>query len=307
MRASRGARLVDPTVLARIDDLELIARGVVDGVTNGLHASPHLGRSVDFAEHRAYTPGDDIRLIDWRAFARTDRLYVKEFEADSNANFLLLLDVSRSMDYGSSGITKLHYGRCLAACLAYLAGQQRDRVGLITFSDRVVDYVPPAAKHRDVVLHTLERVTAAGGGGLTEPMIAAADACRRRGVAVLISDLYEDPEVALEALRRLGHRAGNVIVFHLLDPAERSFPFDGAATYEDLEGSAALPVVASEVREQYRSLIEEHIATLTRRFGEHGIDYLLAETNAPLDGVLVRYLTRRQRLNRVRRRWVSSS
>ena len=307
MRATRGARLVDPDVLARIDDLELIASGVVQGVSNGLHASPHLGRSVDFAEHRAYMPGDDIRLIDWRVFARTDRLYVKQFEADSNANFLVLLDVSRSMDYGSGGITKLHYGRCLAACLAYLAGQQRDRVGLITFSDRVIDYVPPAAKHKDVVLRTLENVTASGGGGLAEPMVAAADACRRRGVAVLISDLYEDPEVALEALRRLGHRAGDVIVFHVLDPAERSFPFDGAATYENLEGDESLPVVASEVREQYRKLIEEHIATLKQRLGGHGIDYLLTETSAPLDDVLVRYLTRRQRLNRVRRRWVSSS
>jgi len=151
-----GARFVDPKVLARIGNLELVARSVVDGFINGLHRSPYFGASVDFAEHRGYVPGDDIRRVDWRLYARTDRYYIKEYEADSNSNFAVLLDVSRSMGFGSEGMTKLDYGRMLAGCLTYLVHKQRDRVGLVTFDEEIVDHVPPSAKHLDVVLHTLE-------------------------------------------------------------------------------------------------------------------------------------------------------
>ncbi|MGD8895518.1 MAG: DUF58 domain-containing protein, partial [Acidobacteriota bacterium] len=164
MPATAEARFLDPKVLARIENLELLARTVVEGFINGLHRSPYLGRSVDFAEHRAYMPGDDIRRIDWRLFARTDRYYVKEFEADSNSNFLVLLDVSRSMQFSSHGISKLDYGRYLAACLTHFAHKQRDRVGLVTFDEDVVDFVPPSAKHREAVLHALDRLEGGGRG-----------------------------------------------------------------------------------------------------------------------------------------------
>ncbi len=155
----KPSSFLDPKVLARINNLELLARTVVDGFINGLHHSPYLGLSVDFAEHRPYMPGDDIRRIDWRVFGRTDRFYVKEFEADTNANFSILLDISRSMDYGSTGITKLDYGRYLAACLAYFSRQQRDRVGIITFDDDIVYFVPVSAKHLDIVLHTIDSLS----------------------------------------------------------------------------------------------------------------------------------------------------
>jgi uncharacterized protein (DUF58 family) len=276
-----------------------MARTVVQGFVNGLHRSPYLGVSVDFAEHRAYMPGDDIRQIDWRVFARSDRFYVKQFEADSNANFMLLLDVSRSMRFASGSLSKLDYGRCLAACLAYFARGQRDRVGLITFDREVVDFVPPAAKHLDVILHTLDRIPEREGKGeLLAPLLRAAEASRRRGILVLISDLYEDPETALRAARALQHKGSDLIVFHVLDPAELDFPYDAAANYEDLESGEKMPIVPEYVRAQYRTLVQEHIDALQRRLGENRVDYCLLDTRTPLDSALVRYLSRRERLTR---------
>jgi uncharacterized protein (DUF58 family) len=300
MSTTAGARFLDPKVLARIDNLELLARTVVEGFINGLHRSPYLGHSVDFAEHRAYMPGDDIRRIDWRLFARTDRFYVKEFEADSNSNFLVLLDASRSMEFTSHGITKLDYGRYLAACLTHFAHKQRDRVGLVTFDEDVIDLVPPSAKHREAVLHALDRLGAGGRGELGRPLLKTAEASRRRGIFVLISDLYEEPDAALRAVRHLAHRGSDVIVFHVLDPAEVHFPEDASASYEDLETGEKMPVVPDYVREQYRALVSEHIATLERRFGENRIDSLMVETDTPLDQALFHYLVRRQRFDRVR-------
>jgi uncharacterized protein (DUF58 family) len=294
-----GARFLDPQVLARIRDLELVARAVVQGFVTGLHRSPYLGVSVDFAEHRAYMPGDDIRRIDWRVYARSDRFYVKEFEADSNANFLLLLDVSRSMRFSSTGLSKLDYGRYLAACLAYFARGQRDRVGLFTFDREIVDFVPPAAKHLDVILHTLDRLQDRGGQGeLLAPLLQAAEASRRRGILVLISDLYEEPEVALRAARALQHKGSDLIVFHLLDPAELEFPYDAAANYEDLETGERMPIVPDYVRAQYRKLVQQHVEGLTRLLGENRVDYTLIDTRTPLDLALHRYLARREKLGR---------
>jgi uncharacterized protein (DUF58 family) len=164
-----GARFVDPKILGRIGNLELLARTVVDGFINGLHRAPFFGASIDFAEHRGYVAGDDIRRVDWRLYARTDRYYVKQYDADTNTNFTILFDVSRSMSLASGGVSKLEYGAFLAACLAYLAHRQRDRVGIITFDDDIVTYVPPSAKHFNVVLHTLDRAKAERPGHLDRP------------------------------------------------------------------------------------------------------------------------------------------
>jgi uncharacterized protein (DUF58 family) len=299
-QAPRGARFLDPTVLGRIDSLDLLARTVVEGFINGLHRSPYLGASVDFAEHRPYMPGDDIRQLDWRLFLRTDRFYVKQFEAESNANFSCILDVSRSMSYTSHGISKLDYGRYLAACLTYFAHRQRDRVGLITYSDAIVEFVPPSAKHLNVVLHAIDRIEAGGNSDIVGPLNKATEASGRRGILALISDLYEPPERVLEALNLLRYRGHDLIVFHILDPAELEFDFDDAATYKDLETGEAIPVVPSRLREEYRRLVREHIESLTKILGEHRIDYALFDTSKPLDHALFRYLTRRQKLLRVR-------
>ncbi|MBW8861234.1 MAG: DUF58 domain-containing protein, partial [Acidobacteria bacterium] len=214
-----GARFVDPVVLARVGNLELVARAVVDGFINGMHRSPYFGASVDFAEHRGYTPGDDIRRVDWKLFGRTDRFYIKEYEADSNANFAVLLDVSKSMGFGSRGITKLDYARILAGCLTYLVHRQRDRVGFVAFDNDIVEHVPPSAKHMDVTLHVLERLKPSRPGQLGPPLKKLAEHFGRRGVLVLISDFYEDPDAVLEAVSLLRFRGHDMIAFHVLDPA----------------------------------------------------------------------------------------
>ena len=301
-----ASRFLAPEVLARIGTLELLARTVVEGFVSGLHRSPYLGRSVDFAEHRPYMPGDDIRRIDWRLFGRADRFYLKEFEADSNTDLVQVLDVSASMRFTSHGVTKLDYARYLVACLAYLARKQRDRVGLFTFDGDVVDFVPPSAKHLPVLLHTLERAdqpaggVGAGTGALARPLSRTAEALHRRSMIVLVSDLYQDPRAVLEAVALLTHRGGDVMVFHVLDPAEVDFPFDQAANYQDLESGERIPVVPDEVRERYRALVQKHIASLSKVLGENRIDYSLFLTSQPLDHALLGYLSRRARAVRHR-------
>jgi uncharacterized protein (DUF58 family) len=295
-----GARFVDPVVLARIGNLELVARSVVDGFINGLHRAPYFGASVDFAEHRGYVPGDDIRRVDWRLFARTDRFYVKEYEADSNANFSVLLDVSASMNYGSGGVTKLDYARILAACLTYLVHRQRDRVGFVAFDAEIVEHVPPSAKHMDVVLHVLDRIRATRPGALRAPLHRLAEHFGRRGILVLISDLYADPEDVLDAIAPLRFRGNDLIVFHVLDRAELEFGFTDASSFEDLESGEQLPVVPDALREQYVALVRAHVEALTARFSEARVDYALLDTSAPLDHALFKYLSTREKLMRVR-------
>ncbi len=300
MSSVPGARFVDPMVLSRIGNLELVARNVVDGFINGMHRSPYFGASVDFAEHRMYVPGDDIRRVDWRLYARTDRYYIKEYEADTNSNFSVLLDVSKSMGFGSRGMSKLDYARMLAGCLTYLVHRQRDRVGLVAFDSDVVEYVPPSAKHMDVVLHTLSRLHPGGAGALRGPLHKVAEHFGRRSLLVLISDLYEEPDAVLEAVAPLRFRGNDIIVFHLLDPAELDFTFDAPSSFEDLESGEQIPVVPDALAEQYRSLVRAHIDGLTERFSGSRIDYSLLNTSAPLDHALFSYLTMRERLSRVR-------
>ncbi|HXG89710.1 MAG TPA: DUF58 domain-containing protein [Vicinamibacterales bacterium] len=296
---SSGARFVDPAVIARIGNLEFVARHVVDGVINGAHRSPYFGSSVDFAEHRGYVPGDDIRRVDWRVFARTDKYYIKEFEADSNANFTVLLDVSKSMAFGAR-ITKLDYAKTLAACLTYLVSKQRDRVGLITFDEEIVDHVPPSAKHVDVVLHTLDRVKATRPGRLGPQIRKLAEHFGRRGIVVILSDLYEEPAEILDAIGLIRYRGNDVILFHVLDPAEIDFSFEDASSFEDLESGEQMPVVPDALRQQYRAMIQEHIAALTTKSSEQRVDYNLLNTSVPLDYALFNYLSIRDRLSRRR-------
>lgn len=295
-----GTRFLDPVVLARISNLEILARTVVDGFISGLHHAPYRGLSTDFAEHREYMPGDDIRRIDWRVYGRTDRFYIKEFEADTNANFSVLLDISRSMDYGSGAITKLDYARYLAASLSYLARHQRDRVGIVTFDADVRELVPASAKHLNLVLHTIDRVAAGGEGALPAPLGKIAELTRRRSILLVISDLYEEPDAIVTSLGRIKHKGNDVIVFHVLDPAELEFPFDGAAQFQDLESGRRIPVVPETLRDEYRTMIRDHIATLERRLGENQIDYCQFSTAKPLDFALFQYLARRERLSHVR-------
>ena len=298
---SSPTRFLDPVTLSRISNLELLARTVVDGFISGLHRSPYLGFSVDFAEHRPYTPGDDVRRIDWRVFGRTDRLFVKEFEADTNANLSVLFDVSGSMHYGSGPITKAEYGKYLAACLTYFSRQQRDRVGIVTFDDDIIEYVPASAKHMEVVLHVIDRIQPREReGGFEKPLDKIAHMLTRRSLLVVISDLYEDPDVIIRALARLHHKGNDVIVCHLLDPAEVDFPFEEAAQFQDLENGERIPVVPEKLRDEYRGHIEAHLDTLKRRMVQNAIDYCFVQTSQPLDHALFEYLSRREQLSRVK-------
>jgi len=295
-----GSGFIDPRVLARIGNLQLVARSVVDGFINGLHRAPYLGLSLDFAEHRAYMPGDDIRRIDWRLYARTDRYHVKEFEADTNSNFTVVLDTSGSMAYGSGEVTKFDYARFLAASLAYFSHDQRDRVGMVSIAQDVVDYVPNSAKHMDVLLHTVARSKPQGKTDLAASLRKVNELLRRRGIVVIVSDLYDEAENIIQAIAPLKYRGHDVIVFHVLDPAELDLPFDQPTSIEDLETGERLPIVPAALRERYRELIAGHIAALSKGLTNQRIDYALLDTSKPLDDALFTYLATRERLSRVR-------
>jgi uncharacterized protein (DUF58 family) len=295
-----GARFVDPRVLTRIKDLELLARSVVDGFINGLHRAPYFGASIDFAEHRGYVPGDDIRRVDWRLYARTDRYFVKQYEADTNANFAVLLDTSRSMAFTSGGVSKLEYAKFLAACLAYLSHRQRDRVGITTFDEDVVTYVPPSAKHFNVLLHTLDAARAERPGRLLEMLRTLAEHFKRRSIVALMSDLYESPDALMDALKPYRFLGNDIVVFHILDPAEIEFPYEAPSRFQDLESGEEVPVVPEVFAAEYRKLIRQHIDTLRTRCAESRIDYVQLQTSQPLDEALFSYLGNRERLMRVR-------
>jgi uncharacterized protein (DUF58 family) len=295
-----GARFVDPKILARIGNLELLAKSVVDGFINGLHRAPFFGASIDFAEHRQYVAGDDIRRVDWKLWARTDRYYVKQYEADTNTNFTILFDISRSMKFTSGGVSKLEYGAFLGACLGYLATRQRDRVGIITFDEDIVTHVPPSAKHFDMVLQTLDRAKAERPGHLSAPLHKMAEHFKRRGILLLISDFYDEPDAVLEAIKPLKFLGNDLIVFHVLDPQEITFDYEDASAFEDLESREQVPVVPQSFRAQYRALIQEHITALQTRFSEQRIDYALLNTSEPLDRALFSYLSSREKMMRVR-------
>ncbi len=293
VRGSASARFLDPAVLGRISNLELLAKTVVEGFISGLHRSPFVGRSMDFAEYRAYMPGDDIRQIDWKLYSRSDRYYVKEFEGDTNTQVTLALDISRSMDFGTAPLSKLDYGRTLASCLAYLASRQRDRVGLMLFDDEVREQIPPAAKHLQRALLSLSRLEPGGAGDLEKPLVRLADTSRRRGIVVVISDFYEPPEQVVRAVRGLKVRGNDVLLFHLLDPAEIELPYDETTDLEDLESGVRIALSGGDFARQYRLLVQQHIETLRTRFIELGIDYTLIDTSEPLDRALHRYLAGR--------------
>lgn len=293
------ARFLDPDVLTRIDNLDLVARVVVDGFISGLHKTVYLGVSTDFAEHRQYAPGDDVRRVDWRVFARTDRLYVKTFEAETNADVVIALDASASMSFASGDVSKLDYARFIAASLAHLASRQRDKVGFASFDSDLVDYVPPSARRRNTILQALDRARADGQGDVVRALNRVGERLGRRGIVVVISDLYAAPKdiaVSLDSIRVRGH---DVIALHVLDPFERDLELEGPAVLEDMETAERMPVTPTG-RAAYRALVDDHVSALSRALGDRRIDYDCFVTDRPLDDMLWRYLSNRARLARVR-------
>jgi uncharacterized protein (DUF58 family) len=301
MKREGGTRnelgFLDPAILARLGTLELKARTVVEGFLSGLHRSPFKGFSVEFAEYRQYLPGDDLSTIDWKVYARTDRYYVKKYEEETNVDCHLLLDVSASMGYGSHDVTKLRYGSMLAASLAYLMNRQRDAVALTTFDDAITTMLPVSARpgHLRSILVALDNVVLGRRTDVSKPLHLLADGIRKRGLVVLISDLLDEPESVIDGLRHFRFRGSDVIVFHLLDPAERTFPFDRAARFRDVELGDELMAVPSVVRPQYLDALNSAIEQYKRELGSAGVDYQVMDTSTPLEFALMAYLATRGR------------
>ncbi len=291
-------RFIDPQTLTRIASLELIARTVVEGFISGLHRSPHLGFSVNFAEYRSYRPGDDIRKIDWKVYGRTDRFFVKEYEGETNTGIHLILDCSRSMTYASRGISKLEYGQFLAASLGYFAFKQRDAVGFISYDDDVIDYIPARGSigHLNTVLHAIEKARPGEKTDFESSLVRVSDRIRRRGIVVVISDLYEEPEKVMSGLRHLAFRGNDVIVFQILDPNELRFDFPDAAQFVDMETRSEMHVIPDYIRQEYRKVLTSQIAQFEKECRKDRMDFMLIDTSQPLDSALFGYLVRREQL-----------
>jgi len=289
-------RFLDPAVLAGISGLDLVAKTVVDGFIAGLHRSPDFGFSQEFAEYRSYTPGDDLRYVDWNVFARTERCYLKRYRGETNTRLTLLLDASASMAFGSHRVSKLDYARFLAASLCYLAGAQRDSTGLIVFDDQVRDYVAPSSRHGQLfrLLHAVEKAEPGARTDFARPFLHIESLHRHRGMVVVISDFYESPDTVLRIAEPLRYRGSDLILFHVLDPEELRPSFRQPLLLVDMETRDRLEASPDYVQAEYRHKIEAHIAGLRQKAKGAGIDYYLLETTRPLDEALREYFTIRQ-------------
>lgn len=294
----RDLRFLDPAVIAALGTMELKARTVVEGFLSGLHRSPYKGFSVEFAEYRQYMPGDDLSTLDWKVYARTDRHYVKKFEEETNLECHLLLDVSRSMSYrGGAALSKVEYGSVLAASLAYLMHRQRDATGLIEFDEKITGRLPASARpgHLHAILLALEQIAPGSRSSIERPLHQLADALGKRSLAVLISDLLDDPDRVVRGLKHLRFRGTDVIVFQVLDPHELNFPFKGASRFTDIESADEVTAEPSRVREGYLREISALTARYEKELRGAGIDFLMLDTSKPLDFALLAYLDARSR------------
>ncbi len=287
-----------PEVLSGLKGLDLKARLVVEGFLAGLHRSPYYGFSVEFADYRPYVPGDEIRRIDWKTYGRSDRYYIKEFEEETNLKAYILLDKSGSMAYQSAKISKYEYSQYLAASLAFLLLKQRDSVGLITFDKKLVEYIPPSSKkgHLQILLNCIDRSQPGGETDLAETFLQLAERIKRRGLAIIISDLLDDPARIIRALRSFRYRKHEVLVFHILDPQEWEFSFKSPARFVDLETGEEKPLDPRALSQGYREKIRSFAKTYQNSLRESNIDYELLFTNIPFDRALLSYLAKRERL-----------
>ena len=292
-----ASRFIDPSILAASTNLHLIARTVVEGFVAGLHRSPYHGFSLEFSEYREYTPGDDIRQVDWKVFGRSDRFYVKKFQGDTNTQVYLLLDTSRSMTFASHEVPKIDYARYLAAALAYLAVRQGDAVGLLSFDSQIRRQTPPRSRHGHLLtlLHHLEMVEPRSETRISEVLEELSRMIRKRSLVVIISDFYADTESLGKSLRFFHHRGNDVLLFHVLDPAELEMPLEGISTLEDMETGDQLPFSSEHSRAAYLEEIGSHIRRLKRECRNVHIEYELMNSKKPLDQALYRYLSARSR------------
>lgn len=293
---STGYRYLQPEALARMKNLSMVARGVVEGSISGLHASPYKGFSVEFAEHREYTSGDDPRHLDYKMLARTDRLYIKQYEEETNMRVQILLDTSASMGYRhDSRITKLEYGSYLTAILAYLMTRQQDSVGLTTFDTKIGLDMPARSspRHFNEMMQRLEAVEPSEETDIAAILHLLANRFKKRCLIVVISDLYDEPEDVMRALHHFRHRKHEVIVFNVFDKAEVEFPFTDTIAFHDLETNEKIQIDPAYVRDAYREQINGFIESYRRSCAESNIDYVMTDTSVPYDFMLSKYIAKR--------------
>jgi uncharacterized protein (DUF58 family) len=295
MTGADAQRYLDPAVLARVGFSPLLARVVVEGFLNGLHKSPFHGFSVEFADHREYVPGDDLKYLDWALYARTDHYYIKRFEEETNLRSYILLDRSASMAYGTGVLTKWDYSCFLATCLAYLVLRQQDAAGLALFGAKPGLFVPPRCRrsHLRQLMSVMVNNAPAGGTDVATSLRSIVRNLKRRGMVVVISDLIDDPVETLKSLRLLGSHRHDVIVFHVQDATELDFSFEGAALFKDMETGQELEIDPSSLRATYLQQMEELCAFYRKGLAEVGIGYHLINTQQPYDKALSTYLDRR--------------
>jgi uncharacterized protein (DUF58 family) len=289
-------RFLDPEVLAGISGLDLVAKTVVDGFVSGLHRSPDFGFSPEFAEYRAYYPGDDLRHVDWNVFARTERMYLKRYRGETNTQLTILLDASRSMKFTSHKLEKLEYARFLAASLAYLAHMQRDATGLIVFDDEVRNYVRPSSRQGQLarLLNAIDNATVGTRTNFAHPFHTLQEFLRRRGMVVVISDFWDKPETIVKTVEPLRFRGNELVLFQVLDPEEMRPKLRHPVLLEDLETGEAMEVSPDYAHHEYRDKIDAHLEDLKSRARGAGIDYFLIDTSRPLDAALREYLAIRK-------------
>lgn len=290
-------RYFDPKVLMGLKNLYLRARSVVDGVLVGIHPSQAKGISSEFEEHRGYSQGDDIRHLDWKAYAKFDRYFIKEYRETANLKSYIALDSSASMEYASDGWSKFDYGSTLAASLAYLMLKQQDTVGLIIFSNRIEKIIPPKSAHDHLraILKEMEERKPQGETSAASMLQELAASLKKRGLVILISDLLDTPDEVVKGLRQLRARGHDILVFHLLDRDELQFPFKGLSQFQDLEEELKLLVDPQAIRSAYLETIRSLIDTYQQACAAHRIDYALLDTSVGLDRALIRYLTWREK------------
>jgi len=286
---------IDPTVLASLDNLELRARVVVEGFINGLHKSPNRGFSVEFTDYRHYYRGDDMRHVDWKLYARSDKFYIKQYEDETNVRCYVVLDASASMNYSSGAMSKLEYGRTLASALSYFIMRQRDAVGLITFDEKVRDYLPALCRqpHLIRILRTLSALEPGEGTNAVRPLSDLAMNLNRKSLVILISDMLEDEDSIIKTLQRLRSMGNDVIVFHVLDEAELNFTFMEATEFVDAETSETYITSPAAIRDSYLKQLTDYLANCRKQCQSSGIDYCLLNTAQPLDAALSSYISRR--------------
>lgn len=298
MQKADYRKYLNPEIVSRLKTMELRARLVVEGFIAGLHKSPYHGFSVEFAEHRQYMPGDEIKHLDWKVYGKTDRFYIKQFEEETNLRSYLLLDASASMGYASNGISKLEYASYLAAAMSYLMIKQRDAVGLMTFDNKIRKFLPPrsVSSYLHLILSELENVKSENVTDVSSTFHEMAERINRRGLIIILSDLYDDPDKILLALKHFRHRKHEVVVFHILDPQEINFAFNREFVFKDMETGEEIATQPWHIQSEYQSKVKQFIEKYKRECRMNQIDYVLLNTADEYDRALVEYFIKRKRI-----------